>query len=64
MIAALALGLDCGPMSGFDNGKVDQEFFPQIHVRPNFLCNPGYGDRSRLHPRRPRMEIEEARRLL
>jgi 3-hydroxypropanoate dehydrogenase len=78
MIAARALGLDCGPMSGFDNAKVDQEFFgagkevsdyeqeffPQTHVRSNFLCNLGYGDRFRLHPRNPRLEFEEACSLL
>ena len=64
IIAARALGLDCGPMSGFDNAKVDQEFFPLTHVRSNFLCNLGYGDRSRLHPRNPRLSFEEACALL
>ncbi len=78
IIAARALGLDCGPMSGFDNAKVDQEFFgagkdvgncdqeffPLTHVRSNFLCNIGYGDRSRLHPRNPRLSFEEACALL
>lgn len=78
IIAARALGLDCGPLSGFDNAKVDQEFFgagkdapefcqeffPLTHVRANFLCNIGYGDRSRLHPRNPRLSFEEACALL
>lgn len=78
MIAARALGLDCGPMSGFDNAKVDelffgagrecegcdQEFFPEGHVRSNFLCNLGYGDASKLHPRLPRLEFGEACTLL
>ncbi len=64
MLAARALGLDCGPMSGFDSAKVDeeffaadkcedceQEFFPAGHVKSNFLCNIGYGDTSKLFPR-------------
>ena len=64
IVAARALGLDCGPMSGFDNAKVDQEFFSETHVRSNFLCNLGYGDASRLHPRNPRLSFEEACALL
>jgi len=78
MVAARALGLDCGPLSGFDSAKVDQEFFgsgknvddcdqeffPLTHVRTNFLCNIGYGDRSQLHPRNPRLSFEEACALL
>jgi 3-hydroxypropanoate dehydrogenase len=78
ILAARALGLDCGPMSGFDNAKVDeeffgvgrecegcdQEFFPEGHVRSNFLCNIGYGDRSKLPPRGPRLTFEEACSLL
>jgi 3-hydroxypropanoate dehydrogenase len=74
MVAARALGLDCGPMSGFDNAKLDeeffaagkecdgceQEFFPAGHVRSNFLCNLGYGDSSKLYPRAPRLEFREA----
>ena len=54
IIAARALGLDCGPMSGFDNAKVDAEFFPDGRWKSNFLCNLGYGDASKLHPRAPR----------
>ncbi len=78
MIAARGLGLDCGPMSGFDNARLDeeffgagkecegceQEFFPAGHVKSNFLCNLGYGDRSKLLPRAPRLEFNEACTLL
>src|ERR671939_696107 len=78
IIAARALGLDCGPMSGFDNAKVDeeffaagkpcfgceQEFFPEGHVKSNFLCNLGYGDPSSLFPRLPRLPFNEACSLL
>ena len=74
MMAARAIGLDCGPLSGFDNAKVDdaffgtarpcadceQEFFPDGHVKSNFLCNLGYGDPARLYPRLPRLSFEEA----
>jgi 3-hydroxypropanoate dehydrogenase len=73
MIAARALGLDCGPMSGFDNARLDeeffgagkecegceQEFFPDGHVKSNFLCNLGYGDPAKLFPRGPRLEFGE-----
>jgi len=78
IIAARALGLDCGPMSGFDNAKVDdeffaagkpcfgcdQEFFPEGHVKSNFLCNLGYGDSSVLKPRLPRLAFPEACSIL
>lgn len=77
IMAARSLGLDCGPMSGFDNAKVDeeffgagkceeceQEFFPAGHVKSNFLCNLGYGDRATLFPRSPRLEFSEACTLL
>ena len=78
IIAARGLGLDCGPMSGFDNAKVDeeffgagkecegceQEFFPAGHVKSNFLCNLGYGDESKLFPRGPRLALNEACTLL
>jgi 3-hydroxypropanoate dehydrogenase len=60
MLAARALGLDCGPMSGFDNAKVDAAFFAGTTIKSNFLCNLGYGDASKLHPRSPRMRFEEA----
>jgi len=78
ILAARALGLDCGPMSGFDNAKVDeeffaagkpcfgcdQEFFPEGHVKTNFLCNLGYGDPGALHPRLPRLAFAEVCSLL
>ncbi|MGB9204379.1 MAG: malonic semialdehyde reductase [Terriglobales bacterium] len=64
ILAARALGLDCGPMSGFDAAKVNAEFFPDGKWKANFLCNLGYGDRSKLFPRNPRLEFEEACRVL
>ena len=64
IIAARALGLDCGPMSGFDNAKVDAEFFAGSSVRSNFLCNLGVGDPDRLFPRNPRLTFEEACQIL
>jgi 3-hydroxypropanoate dehydrogenase len=64
IIAARALGLDCGPMSGFDNAKVDAAFFADGNLKSNFLCNLGYGDAAKLHPRGPRLAFEEACALL
>jgi len=64
IVAARALGLDCGPMSGFDNAAVDREFFPDGTVESNFLCNLGYGDAAKLHPRAPRFAFDEACRIL
>ena len=64
ILAARAVGLDCGPMSGFDKAKVNAEFFPDGKWKANFLCNLGYGDRSKLFPRNPRLEFEEACRVL
>jgi 3-hydroxypropanoate dehydrogenase len=60
MLAARALGLDCGPMSGFDNAKVDAEFFAGTTIKSNFICNLGYGDATKLFPRSPRLTFEEA----
>ena len=60
LLAARALGLDCGPMSGFDPNKVNNEFFPDGKWKVNLLCNLGYGDRSKLFPRNPRLQFEEA----
>lgn len=60
MLAARALGLDCGPMSGFDAAKVDAAFFPEGRVKTNFLCNIGYGDPAALMPRNPRLAFDEA----
>lgn len=59
MLAARALGLDVGPMSGFDHAGVDAAFFPDSTVRSNFLCNLGYGDPKGLFPRSPRFEFSE-----
>lgn len=59
MLAARGLGLDCGPMSGFNPGKVKQEFFSGRNVEVNMLCNLGYGDASGLHPRGPRLGFEQ-----
>jgi len=64
MIAARALGLDCGPMSGFDNAKVDAAFFAGTSWRSNFVCSLGYGDPTKLYPRSPRLEFEEACKIL
>jgi 3-hydroxypropanoate dehydrogenase len=64
ILAARAVGLDCGPMSGFDNAKLDAEFFPDGNVKSNFLCNLGYGDSSKLFPRSPRLDFDEACQLL
>lgn len=60
IIAARALGLDCGPMSGFDNAKVDELFFAGTHIKSNFLCNLGYGDPKGVFPRNPRLDFDEA----
>lgn len=79
ILAARALGLDCGPLSGFDQAKVDheffprpagattnidQEYFPDSHIKTNFLCNLGYGDAAKLYPRSPRLDFDEACKLL
>ncbi|HLY04861.1 MAG TPA: malonic semialdehyde reductase [Rhizomicrobium sp.] len=64
IIAARALGLDCGPMSGFDNEGVDREFFGDGRVKSNFLCNIGYGDPGALHPRGPRLSFDQACRII
>jgi len=64
IIAARALGLDCGAMSGFDNAKVDAEFWPDGTVKSNFLCNLGYGDATKLFARSPRMSFDEACKVL
>jgi 3-hydroxypropanoate dehydrogenase len=64
ILAARAVGLDCGPMSGFDNAKVDAAFFPDGRFKSNFLCNLGYGDPSKLMPRNPRLTFEEMCRIV
>jgi 3-hydroxypropanoate dehydrogenase len=63
MLAARALGLDCGPMSGFDNAKVDAEFFAGTSIRSNFLCNLGHGDPAKLFARSPRLAFDDACRI-
>jgi 3-hydroxypropanoate dehydrogenase len=64
ILALRALGLDCGPMSGFDNAQVDQAFFAGTAVKSNFLINIGYGDAAVLHPRNPRLDFDEACRVV
>jgi 3-hydroxypropanoate dehydrogenase len=63
ILAARALGLDCGPMSGFTNDGVDQEFFANTRIKSNFICSIGYGSDQNLFPRNPRLSFEEAGRL-
>jgi 3-hydroxypropanoate dehydrogenase len=63
ILAARALGLDAGPMGGFDNAKVDAAFFPNETWRSNFLVNLGHGNRDGLHPRNPRLDFDEACRI-
>jgi 3-hydroxypropanoate dehydrogenase len=63
IIAARALGLDCGPMSGFNNAVVDAVFFPDGRWKSNFLCNLGYGDPTKVRPRNPRLGFDEACRI-
>ncbi|MEJ2633279.1 MAG: malonic semialdehyde reductase [Acidihalobacter sp.] len=64
ILAARALGLDCGPMSGFDNAKVDAEFFPDGRWKSNFLVNLGYGDAAGVFPRNPRLDFDEVCRIV
>lgn len=64
IMAARALGLDCGPMSGFDAAKVGAEFFPGTAIQANFMVNIGYGNRASLYPRNPRPSFDEACRIV
>ena len=64
LLASRALGLDAGPMSGFDNEKVDKEFFPDGKIKSNFLINLGYGGSAKLFPRSPRLPFGEAAQIL
>jgi 3-hydroxypropanoate dehydrogenase len=63
IIAARALGLDCGPMSGFDHAGVDQAFFAGTRIQSNFICNIGYGKPNTPFPRNPRLSFEDAGRF-
>ena len=63
ILAARALGLDTGPMSGFDNAKVDEAFFAGTAIKSNFLINLGHGDTAKLFPRSPRLSFDEAARI-
>jgi len=64
IVAARALGLDCGPMSGFNNEAIDKEFFAGTNVKSNFICGVGYGDPSGVFPRSPRLSFDEACKIL
>ena len=64
IIALRSLGLDCGPMGGFDNAKVDAEFFAGTTWKSNFLVNIGYGDPSKVYPRNPRLDFDEACKII
>jgi len=64
ILAARSIGLDCGPMSGFNNAKVDAEFFGGTGIKSNFLCNLGYGDVSKVMQRSPRLAFDVACKLL
>ena len=64
IMAARALGLDCGPMSGFDNDLIDKEFFPGTAVKSNFLCNIGYGRKEKLSDRAPRFNFEDVCQII
>ncbi len=64
ILASRALGLDCGPMSGFDNKKLDEAYFGGTTWKSNFICNLGYGDKTKLFPRLPRLSFEEACKIV
>ena len=64
ILAARTLGLDCGPMSGFDNVGIDDEFFSESNFKSNFICNIGYGDHNKLFDRSPRFDFDEVCKIL
>jgi len=64
ILALRAVGLDTGPMTGFDNAKVDAEFFPEGHVKSNVIINIGYGDATKLFPRSPRFAFDQIAKVL
>jgi 3-hydroxypropanoate dehydrogenase len=64
IVALRAVGLDTGPMTGFDDAKVDAEFFPEGHVKSNVLINIGYGDHEKLFPRSPRFSFDQMAKII
>jgi 3-hydroxypropanoate dehydrogenase len=64
IIALRAVGLDTGPMTGFDNAKIDAEFFPDGRFKSNVLINIGYGDRDKLFPRSPRFSFDQIAKII
>ena len=64
MMVARAMGLDCGPMSGFNNDLVDEIFFKDTNVKSNFLCCLGYGDPSKIFMRLPRFDFDEVCKII
>jgi len=64
IMAARAIGLDCGPMSGFNNASLDKEFFSGTSIKSNFLCNLGFGDETNVRPRAGRLEFDDACKIL
>jgi len=64
MLAARSLGLDCGPMSGFDAAKLNAAFWPDGRIKANFICNIGYGDPAKVYPRGPRLDFARACRIV
>lgn len=64
ILAARALGLDCGPMSGFNNAGVDADFFAGTDIKSNFICNLGYGDPAGVYPRSPRFTFDEMAKIV
>lgn len=64
ILAARAIGLDCGPMSGFDAERVDAEFFAGTTIKANFVCSLGYGDVAKVRPRAPRLSFDEACKIV
>ena len=64
ILALRAVGLDTGPMSGFDNAKVDAEFFPEGHIKSNVIINIGFGDNEKLFPRSPRFSFDQIAKVL
>lgn len=64
IMAARAVGLDCGPMSGFNAGGIKAAFFADVNYTPNFICNLGYSDPTKLHPRLPRLSFDDVAKIV